>query len=169
MAVCDITADRVRELLHYDTETGVFTWRVDVGRWGRTKAGTVTGSPDTLGYLRIGVGGCDLYAHRLAWLYMTGNWPNGDIDHVDGCPSNNSWRNLRDVSHKTNSENRRKAAKGKKSGLPIGVSIERDTGVFVSHIMTNGRIHSLGRHSTPEAAHAAYVDAKRKLHAGCTI
>lgn len=169
MAVCDITVDRVRDLLHYDKETGIFTWRVDVGRWGRTKAGTVTGSPDAHGHLRIQVDGVLLYAHRIAWLYMTGSWPTGDVDHKDGCPSNNAWSNLRDVLHQTNTENRRRATKDKKSGLPIGVSIDRRDGAIRADITVNGRAISLGRHPTPEAAHAAYLDAKRKLHAGCTI
>ncbi len=169
MAVCDITADRVRELLHYDKETGVFTWRIDVGRWGRTKAGTVTGSPDANGHLRIQVDGVLLYAHRIAWLYMTGHWPTGDVDHRDGCPSNNVWSNLRDVLHQTNTENRRRATKDKKSGLPIGVSIDRRDDTIRADITVNGKTISLGRYSTPEAAHTAYLDAKRKLHAGCTI
>lgn len=169
MAACDITAERVRELLSYDLETGVFRWRVNVGRWGRIKAGSETGSPDLNGHLRIQIDGTLLYAHRVAWLHVTGSWPNGDIDHIDGEPGNNRWVNLRDVPHQINTENRRRAIRGKKSGLPIGVSIDARDGAYRADITVDGSTRSLGRHETPELAHAAYLDAKRILHAGCTI
>lgn len=57
MATANLTAQRARELLNYDPETGIFTWKVNVGRWGRIKAGTETGSPDVHGHLRIQVDG----------------------------------------------------------------------------------------------------------------
>lgn len=169
MAVRNLTAARVRELLSYDQETGVFRWLVDVGRWGRIKAGTDTGTPDFYGHLRIQVDGVLYYAHRLAWLHVTGQWPVGDIDHIDGTPANNRWSNLRDVPHKMNAENRRRAHRGKRSGLPIGVSIDSRDGAFRADITVDGKARSLGRFKTPELASAAYLSAKRKLHKGCTI
>lgn len=169
MATANLTAQRVRELLNYDPETGIFTWKVNVGRWGRIKAGTETGSPDLHGHLRIQVDGTLYYAHRLAWLMQTGAWPLGDVDHMDGAPGNNCWRNLRDVPHQTNTENRRKAHRNKRSGLPMGVSIDKRDGGIRADITVNGRARSLGRFDDPEQAHAAYLKAKRELHGGCTI
>ena len=169
MAKRDRTAQRAHELLHYDSITGVFTWKVDVGRWGRIKAGSVTGSTDAHGSLRIHIDGVLRYAHRVAWLMMTGAWPDGDIDHIDGNPANNSFSILRDVPHQTNTENRRRAHRNKASGLPMGVSIDRRDGAIRADITVNGRARSLGRFANPAQAHKAYIEAKRRLHAGCTI
>ena len=169
MATADLIAARVREVLSYDRDTGVFRWRVNAGRWGRIKAGTETGSPDSHGHLRIQIDGTLHYAHRLAWVHVTGEWPSGDVDHIDGTPANNRWANLRDVPHQTNTENRRRAHRGKKSGLPMGVSIDKRDGALRADITVDGKAYSLGRFSSPELAHAAYVEAKRRRHKGCTI
>lgn len=169
MKKIELAADRLRALLEYDSTTGVFRWRVDVGRWGRIKAGTITGSPDAFGHLRVQVDGRLYYAHRLAWLYMTGDWPSGEVDHIDGVPHSNAFSNLRDVPHQVNTENRRKANRDKASGLPIGVSIDRRDGRYRADITVRGKGVSLGRYSDPERAHQAYLVAKRRLHEGCTI
>lgn len=87
-----LTQERVKELLHYDPETGIFTWRVNGHK--RT-AGQMTGSVRKNGYLAIGVEGTQRYAHRLAWFYVTGNWPPDDIDHINGDRADNRWCNLR--------------------------------------------------------------------------
>ena len=169
MATNDLTAARLRELLAYDPETGVFTWRMAVGRWGRIPAGSVAGVRSVRGAIVIGIDKKPLYAHRLAVLYVTGNWPSGDVDHRDGNPANNAWNNLRDVLHAVNTENRRRPIKNKASGLPLGVSIDHRDGAFRADITVAGKCKSLGRHATPDAAHAAYLEAKRRLHEGCTI
>lgn len=169
MAKTNLTSLRASELLDYDRETGIFKWKVNVGRWGRTKAGTITGSPDFYGHLRIQVDGTLYYAHRLAWLIVTGSWPDGDVDHIDGCPSNNRISNLRDVLHQTNTENRRRATNNKASGMPMGVSVDKRDGGIRADITVDGRALSLGRFRSPEQAHEAYLKAKRELHAGCTI
>jgi len=169
MAASNLSAQRARELLDYNSETGIFTWRVNVGRWGRIKAGSTTGSPDLNGHLRIQVDGRLYYAHRLAWLMQTGAWPEGDVDHIDGTPANNRWSNLRDVPHRINTENRRRAHRNKPSGLPMGVSIDNRDGAFRADITVKGKARSLGRFTDPEQAHQAYLKAKRELHAGCTI
>lgn len=164
-----LTATKLRELLRYCPDTGVFRWRADAGWRGRIKAGTIAGSINAHGHYRINIGGRLHYSHRLAWLYVTGSWPEGDIDHIDGVKSNNAISNLRDVPHQVNTENRRTATRGKRSGLPMGVSIDNRDGAYRADITVNGKTISLGRHPTPDAAHRAYVEAKRRLHAGCTI
>lgn len=169
MATANLTAQRARELLNYDPDTGIITWRVDVGRWGRIKAGTATGSPDHNGHLRIQVDGTLYYSHRLAWLMTTGCWPTGDVDHIDGSPANNRFANLRDVPHQINTENRRRAHRNKQSGLPMGVSLDKRDGALRADITVNGRARSLGRFSDAQQAHEAYLKAKRELHSGCTI
>lgn len=169
MAGYDLTAARLRELLHYDPETGVITWRIDVGRWGRVKAGTVVGHPNAYGHLVVNVLGSPMYLHRIAFVLMTGEWPKKNVDHIDGNRANNAWVNLRDVCQQVNTQNRRAATAGKKTGLPLGVSRDARDGRLRADITIDGKAVSLGRHETPEAAHAAYLEAKRRLHPGCTI
>ncbi len=106
MAIKDVTAERVRELLHYDPETGIFTHKVSRGG---VSAGDIAGCLDSLGYVRISLGrGASRFAHRLAWLLVYGKWPDGDIDHIDQAKANNRIANLRDVSRSANNQNRDK-------------------------------------------------------------
>lgn len=115
MAGSIITAAQLREVLNYDPETGVFTWRLSTGQ--RSKPGRIAGSLDHQGYTRIGVLDSYYSAHRLAWLYMAGEWP-ALIDHLDGNRSNNRFSNLRVVNQKTNSENQRTHGRGSTSRRP---------------------------------------------------
>ena len=169
MAAAILTQDRLRELLHYDPETGLLTWRNDAGARGRIKAGTTAGSVGHHGHVVVNIGGSYYYGHRLAYLHMTGEWPSHKIDHKNGVRHDNRWDNLRNVSQQVNTQNRRGPPRGKKSGLPMGVSIDRRDGAYRADITTDGRTRSLGRYKTPEEAHAAYLEAKRRLHEGCTI
>lgn len=162
----DLTADELRERLHYNPETGVFTWRRDVG--SRGKAGAVVGCPDKNGYLRVRINNQLMLLHRVAFLYVTGCWPDGDVDHRNGCTSDNRWENLRVVDHKTNMQNRRRARKGNVSGL-IGAMKARTPGRWRSFIRVEGRYVSLGMFDDPESAHAAYIAAKRQFHEGNTL
>jgi hypothetical protein len=171
MADANLTAARLRELLHYDPDTGAFTRRfAELTPKGgvRKAAGTVIGRPMAGGYVRVGVAGRRYLANVLAWLYMTGQWPRGDVDHRDGDPSNNRWKNLRDVAHQQNIENRRHANKNNTCGL-LGVHASGARGRWTAAIHVGGRKTHLGSFGSPEEAHAAYVEAKRRLHAGCTL
>lgn len=100
-----IPAARVRELLDYNSETGVFVWRVSNSN--RRSAGSIAGSrhPKT-GWL-IGVDGTQYKAHRLAWLHYYGKWPPGSLDHKDGNNLNNAIANLRVATFAQNSANMR--------------------------------------------------------------
>lgn len=94
-----VTQARLRELFEYSPDTGVFTRKVGVKGYA---AGSVAGTDNGHGYIRIRVDGVFYLAHRLAWLYVTGGWPNGEIDHRDRDRSNNRFENLRDVDRSTN-------------------------------------------------------------------
>ena len=155
---------RLRQLLSYDSETGVFTWKINIGK--RIRAGSVAGTTHHSGYNCIIIERSHYTAHRLAWLYFYGEWPSGVIDHINGDKFDNRISNLRDVSRSVNQQNRRKAAKNSKTGM-LGVS--QAGSVFVANIMVDGKTVRLGRYETAELAHAAYVNAKRQHHAGCTI
>jgi len=98
-----ITQTRLRELLEYDPDTGVFRWRK--GGTGRYYPGRVAGATNVQGYRVISFGGERLRAARLAWLYMTGEWPDKHIDHINGDPGDDRWCNLREASESQNMSN----------------------------------------------------------------
>jgi len=162
-----ISAERLRSALDYDANTGVFQWRA--GAFARVRPGKVAGCTNPVtGYRQIRIDNAGYLAHRLAWLLVTGEWPAGDIDHIDSNRENNAFRNLRCVSPRTNSENMRRATKRSTTGL-LGVVHDRKRRGFKATICTNGRRIHIGTFSTPDAAHAAYVERKRAIHQGCTI
>lgn len=103
---------------------------------------------------------------RLAWFYVTGVWPQHDIDHKDGDHANNRFSNLRDVTESVNMQNQRDAHADAKIPL-LGVSAHQ--GKFRARVYFEGKNRHVGLFETPEAAHLAYVNAKRALHTGCTI
>jgi hypothetical protein len=159
----------MKELISYDPEAGTFVWAVSAR--GHKRIGKLAGWRDDDGYLFIRLDGVLYAAHRLAWLYMTGEWPlNGFVDHKNTDPSDNRWSNLRDATKLVNQENRRRAGKNNKSGF-LGVSLNGKRWAATINTSDNGKRchHYLGTYDTPEQAHAAYVAAKRRLHAGCTL
>lgn len=165
MAKADhITAQQVRDLLIYDQETGQFAWRVD--RYRTTKAGSPAGHANKRGRVTIWVNNSNLEAGRVAWLYMTGSWPTGEIDHINGDSLDNRFSNLRDVDHKTNMENRRSKSRNNRSGY-LGVCKYKNR--YLANVVVNYKRILVGRFDSPEEAHKAYLEAKRRLHDGCTI
>lgn len=165
------TFEIASELLYYDANTGKLFWRVKrtCGR-GRVfaEAGTEAGSIDiSTGYSRISINYAHCYAHRLAWLLTHKVWPSGDIDHINGDRADNRIVNLRDVPHRINLQNRRKAQKNSASGV-IGVH-KVPSGRWKAIIQApTGKIH-IGTFDTLEQASEARLAAQRKFHDGCTI
>lgn len=146
-----LTQDRLKELLRYDPETGVFTWK---GRTGSVAPGRSAGWLDKDGYRCIQIDGRSTKAHRLASLYVSGAWPVGEIDHVNGRPDDNRSCNLRPATHPLNGRNQRKP-KNNTSGFK-GVSFHRQSGKWSASIKVNYRGRHLGLFNTPEAASGAY-------------
>lgn len=166
MAAADLTAARVRELLDYDPSSGLFTWRTSRGRrW----AGDAAGFRRADGYVRLKIDQQAVWAHRLAWFYVHGAWPTGQIDHINGDPSDNRLCNLRDVSPQVNMQNERRARRRKNGGSLLGAHWSRTWKRWSSSINVDGRLKHIGWFDTEQQAHEAYVAQKRLLHQGCTI
>lgn len=156
-----INASVLRELLHYEPTTGVFTHKK---KRQKVIVGQFAGCRKSNGYRKHQISGVTYLEHRLAWLYVTGAWPRGQIDHINGNRSDNRIANLRDVSVLENRQNLRHAQGA--VGL-LGVSKKRNK--FHAEITVDYKRISLGSHPSAELAHSKYIEAKRQLHAGCTI
>lgn len=151
--------ERVAAVLRYEPETGLFYWLSPPKGHPRLRdyvAGRITS-----GYVMIKLDGKKHKAHRLAWLLTHGSWPDGDVDHANGCPLDNRISNLRIATNPQNQANR-KRDHGK--ALPKGVRIN-SRGRFNARIRVAGKCHSLGGFATAEEAEAAYI-AAAILHYG---
>jgi hypothetical protein len=156
---------RLREVLNYDSETGVFRWKERLAR--KLQIGDVAGHVSApRGTVQIRINGVNYLAHRLAWMYMHGQSPKATIDHLNGNPSDNRIANLRDVSHQMNMENIRHASAHSRSGV---LGAHEKNGRWRSRIHVDGKSHWLGYFDSADRAHKAYLKAKRQLHKGCTI
>ena len=127
----------------------------------------VVGTIKRGGYILITVDREHVLAHRLAFFYMTGEWPTSVVDHIDGNPSNNKFSNLRATSQSLNIQNQRHANSNSKSGI-IGVSYCKRDDIWRARILVDGiRISFYSKDIN--VAKQLYLEAKRKHHAGCTI
>jgi hypothetical protein len=151
--------DEINKLIAYDKETGIFTWKVH--RPG-TFAGSVAGTKHNLGYIRISVN-CKLYlAHRLAYLLMTGRWPNEQIDHINGIRDDNRWINLREATQSQNQHNR-EMCKNNTSGYK-GVYWNKKSKKWLVNIWLNRKRVHVGYFDSREDAAKARMDSAKKLH-----
>ncbi len=144
-----MTQDELRSLLDYDPLTGVFLWKVSRG--GTVRAGEPAGSYSVNGYRKIIVAGRSYRAHRLAWLYVYGEWPADQIDHINRVKDDNRIANLRVVS---NGENRANTAPNKKNKVgQKHVTPVRDC--YRVLVRRNKRNHHVGYFKSVEDAVAA--------------
>jgi hypothetical protein len=141
----------------YDPEAGLLK---------SLKRGTCYGHRDRDGYIVFKIAGRDVFAHRVAVLLMTGEWPAAVVDHINGDRADNRWENLRAVTQRVNRQNMRAAHKDSRSGL-LGVSPYR--GRFRAQLYAGGKNSMLGTFGTAQEAHEAYVAAKREQHPGCRL
>jgi hypothetical protein len=153
-----LTQDKLKELLHYDPETGIFRWRYSVAN--RVKpwdvAGTLVG-----GYISISIKSVPHGAHRLAWLYMTGKLPLDKIDHINGDVLNNCWSNLRQATNKQNAENCA-LYQTNTSGFR-GVSFDKTRGKWLASVTHYKKQICLGRFKTAEEAAQAAAAKRAEL------
>lgn len=144
-----ITLNELKELVDYDSQTGLFTRKKRTSN--RIKEGQTITSKDAKGYICFRLNNKMHKAHRLAWLYVYGKHPLGEIDHINGVSYDNRICNLRDVTRSVNQHNRKKA-KG----------YSKDGNKWKAQIRINKQLIHLGNHSTEKEAHEAYLLAKEK-------
>ena len=149
---------RLRELLNYDPDTGVFTARVSRGA---IPAGKPIGTVRRDGYLECSVDRRLYLLHRLAWCYVYGDWPTGELDHINGIKSDNRISNLRMVSRKQNMQNQQRPQRGNPY---LGVSWHKKAAKWAAQIVVDRKHKHLGLFETPEDAREAYLQAKAGLH-----
>lgn len=149
-----ITQEELREQLHYDPETGVLTWAI---RKHKVKLGAVAGRTTPKGYIEVRLNLVIYQAHRLAWLYMYGDWPDGFIDHINRDPGDNRIANLRVVSRQQNARNVPVSIRSS-TGIK-GVGHHKQSGKYRAKIWAGGKQLWLGHFDTVEAAAAAYKQA----------
>ncbi len=158
-----VSIDIIRELLHYDPETGVFRWK---NRRANIPAGTEAGYINFWGYRIIGIitnGKKTRYsAHRLAWAYVTGKWPVNEIDHKNMNKADNKWGNLREATSSQNKCNRVEPNQSGFKGVFKKESWRKKP--WAAQICINKKRVCLGNFLTPEEAYAAYCDAVVKYH-----
>lgn len=144
------------ETFNYSPTTGVFTYKVQKGK---AKVGDIAGTLHKSNAIYIRFQGKKHLAHRLAWLYVYGELPKGEIDHLDQNRSHNWISNLRDVSHDINMKNKPKY-RSNTTGIS-GVSIDKRCGKYRAYININGKQKGLGYFSTMEDAVKARETALR--------
>lgn len=154
-----IIQNDIIELLNYDPETGIFSWKKK--RRG-IKRGIQLGCNNGFGYLRITVLGKSYYAHRLAWMYVYGEWPKDQIDHINGDPSDNRISNLRAVTGIENQQNKINLSTKNKSSL-MGVSWHKKAKKWQAHVCIYKQRKYLGLFEDINEAHSAYLREKEKL------
>lgn len=148
--------DDLKRALRYCPESGAFYWLESACK--RMKRGLRAGTPHGNGYRRINVLGCRVFEHRLAWFYMTGEWPPHDIDHINGTRDDNRWSNLRAVTRSENNLNLRGAPKGHNRTGVLGVC-KTKSNTYFARIKVDGREMYLGSFASAEEAGAAYKAA----------
>jgi HNH endonuclease len=161
-----LTQKQLKDFLLYDLDTGVFTW-IKAPGYRNTRIGLVGKAAGRLhhdGYIGIVFKGRWYGAHRLAWFYAYGVWPQDQLDHINGIRSDNRLCNLREANANEQMQNRKRSTR-KKDGLPLGVFAQsRVPDRFQAVIQVNGRRNYLGTFCSVEEASAAYATAKAELH-----
>lgn len=153
MAKDNLSVNELKHRLSYDPTSGLFVWLNPA-----TLAGHVAGTVSN-GYIRIIINGSAYLAHRLAWLYVNGKFPEGEIDHVNGTRSDNKISNLRAANRGQNCQNKRSSRIGLR-----GVQRIKKSGKWVAQIGFGGKRYHLGTFDSQSDAASAYADAAAKHH-----
>ena len=153
-----LTQNRLKELLSYDCETGVFTRRFAINRH---KEGGISGAPHNKGYIQIMIDTHNYLAHRLAWLYVYGKFPDGQIDHINRIKTDNRIANLRDVDGSINQLNNG-LRKHNSSGV-TGVMKDTRSNKWVVQLIFENKRYYLGRYQTVAEAKIARETKEKEL------
>jgi hypothetical protein len=153
-----LTASRLRQRLSYDPDTGEFTWIIPPR--GRS-VGAIAGRTAKDDYSQIQVDGRRYQAHRLAWLYVHGTFPEKIMDHIDGDRSNNRINNLRPATNSQNGANERMKSQNTSGYKGVSWFLNK---WWKAQISYRGKVIYLGHFDCPKEAHAAYMAAARKYH-----
>lgn len=166
-----LAQEYLKECLHYDPDTGVFTWKERPLRhfkndryrraWHSRHYHKSPGGPNDQGYILIRVCGRQTRAHRLAWLYMTGEMPEGEIDHINHDRADNTWANLREIPKPENQKNM--SLNRRNTSGYCGVSFSKQTGRWEAYIGTGKDREHLGRFASITDAISARKVAMRRL------
>lgn len=156
-----MTAKQARELFDYNPKTGALVWRVTPTN--RVRVGGIAGSPDKDGYLKVCVNYKSYKVHRVAWLYVYGDWPRGQIDHINRVRNDNRICNLRCVPGQQEQQQNVGLSARNKSGF-VGVCFSRKAKKWEARIGCAGKKTWLGYFDSPEAASSAYQRAKSSMH-----
>ncbi len=166
MKTLSLTQERLIELLEYDPSTGVFTRKKSTNN--QTAPGQIAGHPNADGYVTIRVDKVSHVAHRLAFLWMTGKYPdiNLQVDHINGIRNDNRWSNLRLVTARTNQHNRISTDnRPGRTSKHLGVSHKKlGRRRWEASIRVDRKLIYLGRFSTEAEAAKAYLEAKAVYH-----
>ena len=153
-----VTQERLKELLTYNKRNGTFVWAKPTATWLRP--GDSAGGLDKNGAIRIKIDGRLYLAHRLAWLYLFGEWPSGCLDHINRNRQDNRIKNLRLATYSQNGQNKNHQ-KNNKSGTP-GVYFSKDTNSWRVQINVNKKRINLGRFKSKDLAIAARLSAEKE-------
>lgn len=153
-----LTQAELKKWVSYEPDTGLFS---RIAFKGRCRPGDKVGCLNPDGYLMLKIGGNKYAAHRLAWLYMHGRWPDEEIDHINRIRDDNRFCNLRELTHVENTHNSGSKVAPNKSGY-MGVFSHH--GKWLAKIVVLGEAIYLGRFDDPAEAHRVYLDAKKKYH-----
>lgn len=154
----------LRKAFSYEESTGVLRWAARAANCVRV--GDRAGMLGANGYRKVRFKGRTLLEHRVIYAMVNGAWPVEEIDHLNGIRDDNRVCNLRHVSSKINRQNQRRAHCTSSHGF-LGVRVYK--GKFAAVITVDGKARRLGTFEAPEQAYGVYLEAKRRLHAGCTI
>ena len=160
MATNILTQARLKELLHYDPATGIFTWRQSRGT---RRQNAIAGSRHSKGYINISIDSKLHRAHRLVWLYEYGCFPDGEIDHINRVPFDNRRANIQVATRSQNTQNTGLPRNNTSGHRGIGWNTQQQK--WRARISIDGKTFYLGRFDTFEDAVSAYTTAASKHHA----
>jgi hypothetical protein len=149
-----MTQEELKKLITYDPDTGILKWIKPRNTRAAKPENISDGFPHNKGYMQIGINKKRYFVHRIIWLYMTGNFPKYQIDHINGVKTDNRFSNLREVTNQQNNFNNK--AKG--------YCFVKDRNKYLASIYVDGKNISLGLFKTKEEARASYLEAKMKYH-----